>query len=219
MVASLQYGLAARNQEVWGLRWECFNGTRATVEEVISWGQLSFYGKTAGSTERVVHDVPSLLLDDLAEWKTALEVRGLPTRPCDFIISGNLGDGQWGVRDAKTSACHYSQNMCRKWGPKYFRPAVTKVAEASEEDGYPEILGATPYSLRRGGISLMLRTMDSQTVAEATGTSLQMLDRFYAFSIIDLVGKPLRAPDIEWREARKEVQGRLTEKSRHLRAL
>jgi integrase len=218
MVASLQYGLAARNQEVWGLRWECFAGTQATVEEVISWGHLSFQGKTEGSTERVVHDVPSLLLEDLAEWKKALEERGFSTRPHDFIISGDLG-GDWGVRDPKTSACHLTQNQCRKFGPKYFSPAVRKVAEAGEKDGYPEILGATPYSLRRGGISLMLRTMDSQIVAAQCGSSISMLSRFYSFGLIDLVGKPLRAPDIEWREARKEVQGRLADKSRHLRAV
>jgi integrase len=217
MVASLQYGLAARNQEVWGLRWECFEGTRAMVNEVISWGQLSFQGKTAGSTERVVHDVPSLLLEDLAEWKKALEGRGFPTRPHDFIISGDLGGEQWGVRDPKTSACHVTHNQSRRWCPSYFTPAVQKVAAAGDEDGYPEILGATPYSLRRGGISLMLRTIDSQTVAEACGTSLAMLSRHYSFNLIDLVDKPLRAPDIEWRAARQEVQRRLAQKSRHLR--
>jgi integrase len=219
MIVSLQYGLAARNQEIWGLRWECFDKTSCTFNEVISWGQLSFEGKTEGSTERTVHNVPSLLLADLANWKKALEARGLPTRPNDFIISGDLGDKQWGVRDPKTDACHYSRNMCQKWGPKYLKPAVEKVAKAGEKDGYPEILGATPYSLRRGGISLMLRTIDAQTVAAITGSSIEMLGRFYAYSLIDLVDKPLRAPDIEWRAARKEVQGELAEKSRLLRAV
>jgi hypothetical protein len=64
-----------------------------------------------------------------------------------------------------------------------------------------------------------LRYEDAQSVAEMCGTSLQMLDRHYAFMIEELRGQPVRPADIEWRAARKEVLGQLAEKSRHLRAL
>jgi integrase len=217
MVVSLQYGLACRNQEVWGLRWECFEDDKATIQEVVSWGKLLFSGKTEDSTDRVCQ-APSLLLEDLDAWKTLLEESGFRTRPEDFIISGDLGGEEWGVRDPKTGACHLSANQCRKWPQKFFQPAVKLVANA-EENGYPAIDGATQYALRRGGISLRLRYEDAQSVAEMCGTSLQMLDRHYAFMIEELRGQPVRPADIEWRAARKEVLGQLAEKSRHLRAL
>lgn len=78
-------------------------------------------------------------------------------------------------------------------------PAVTKVAEQPE---FFQILGATPYALRRGGISLRLRTEDPQTVASECGTSLQMLSAHYAFAIEDLRQHGPRPVDVEWRAAR-----------------
>lgn len=50
MVVSLQYGLGARNQEVWGLRWASLAGEFAWVMEVLSSGQLTEWGKTEHST-------------------------------------------------------------------------------------------------------------------------------------------------------------------------
>lgn len=40
MVVSLQYGLCARNQEVWGLRWASLAGEFAWMLEVLSYRQL-----------------------------------------------------------------------------------------------------------------------------------------------------------------------------------
>lgn len=66
-----------------------------------------------------------------------------------------------------------------------------------------DILGATPYSMRRGGISLRrVRIEDPQTVARECGTSLQMLNIHYAFALEDLRHQPPRPADIEWRAAR-----------------
>jgi hypothetical protein len=59
-----------------------------------------------------------------------------------------------------------------------------------------------PYGLRRGGISLRLRAEYPQVVADQCGTSLQMLDRHYAFAIDDLRRQGPRPADTEWREAR-----------------
>jgi hypothetical protein len=52
IVVSLQYGLCARNQEVWGLRWACLAGEFAWVLEVLSCGRLDEWGKTEHSTQR-----------------------------------------------------------------------------------------------------------------------------------------------------------------------
>jgi hypothetical protein len=55
MIASLQYGLATRNYEVWGLRWSSIDGHFAWVTEVISCGRLEHWGKTITFKETVSH--------------------------------------------------------------------------------------------------------------------------------------------------------------------
>ena len=87
----------------------------------------------------------------------------------------------------------------RLWGRGCFTPAVRAVAQRPE---FARILGATPYALRRGGISLRLRTEDPQIVASECGTSLKMLSDHYSFPIEDLREREPRPPDIEWRAAR-----------------
>jgi hypothetical protein len=196
-VVSLQYGLALRNQEVWGMRWMSIGPAFAEVLEVLSWGQLNEWGKTEHSTGRRCAE-PSTLLCDLEDWRAVLRRWGHPARDFDFIFPGDLGGARHGVRDRR-GACHFSGSQARKWGPKFFRPAVSAVAEKPEFQG---ILGATPYALRRGGISLRLRAEDAQTVAKECGTSLQMLDAHYAFAIDDLRRFGPRSVDVEWRAAR-----------------
>ena len=63
-IVSLQYGLATRNQEVWGLRWSSIDAYFAWVTEVISYGRLEHWGKTAMSTRRRTA-IPSILHEDL----------------------------------------------------------------------------------------------------------------------------------------------------------
>jgi hypothetical protein len=80
-----------------------------------------------------------------------------------------------------------------------FTAAVRAVAKHPQFAG---ILSATPYALRRGGISLRLRTEDPQIVASECGTSLKMLSDHYSFLIEDLRHHEPRPADIEWRAAR-----------------
>jgi integrase len=181
-VVSTQYGLAARNQEVWGLRWERLDEEFAEILQVISWGELDEYGKTNKTTERRA-SMPPLLWADLKRWRSALRAWGHPARDVDFVFPGDLGGKTRGKLDEKTGAVHLTKNQCQKWCGKFFTPAVRKVAERDE---FWAILGATPYSLRRGGISVRLRAEDAQIVAEECGTSLEMLDRHYAFAMHDL---------------------------------
>ncbi len=197
MVVSLQYGLGARNQEVWGMRWASLAGEFAWVIEVLSSGELYEWGKTEHSTRRTA--MPSILRADLHEWRAALRAAGHPARDVDFIIPGDLGNVRHGTRDPDTGACHFTDGQARSWGGRFFTPAVKKVAEHPEL--FP-VLGATPYALRRGGISLRLRAEDPQTVASECGTSLKMLSHHYAYAIEDLRRVGPRSADVEWRAAR-----------------
>ena len=198
MVVSLQYGLGARNQEVWGLRWASLVGEFAWVLEVLSSGQLSDWGKTERSTQRRTA-IPSILREDLYEWRDALRRSGYPAREFDFIIPGDLAGAQHGVRDPRTGACYLSESQARSWGARFFTPAVEKVGQRPE---LSPILGATPYALRRGGISLRLRAEDPQTVAAECGTGLKMLSDHYAYAIEDLRRNGPRSAEVEWRAAR-----------------
>jgi hypothetical protein len=204
MVVSLQYGLGARNQEVWGLRWASLVGEFAWVMEVLSSGQLTEWGKTEHSTQRRTA-LPGILREDLAEWRAALRGAGHPARELDFIIPGDLSGPGHGALESRTGASHFSENQARSWGARFFTPAVEKVAQRPE---FFPILGATPYSLRRGGISLRLRAEDPQTVASECGTSLKMLSDHYAFAIEDLRRHGPRPADVEWRAARSAQANR-----------
>ena len=199
-IVSLQYGLCARNQEVWGLRWSSLQDQFAWVLEVLSNGRLDEWGKTEHSTQRRTA-IPTILQEDLAEWREALNTAGHPIRALDFIIPGDLAGRQHGARDPRTGACHFSENQARAWGQRFFTPAVEKAAEQPE---FFAILGATPYSLRRGGISLRLRAEDPQTVASECGTSPRTISEHYAYAIEDLRRNGPRPADIEWRAARTE---------------
>jgi len=66
------------------------------------------------------------------------------------------------------------------------RPAVRKVAEDWPVE-HGDIIGATPYSLRRGIISLRIRAgEDRHAIAKQCGTSVEMLERSCSFAIEDL---------------------------------
>jgi hypothetical protein len=197
-IVSLQYGLASRNQEVWGLRWSSIDGPFAWVSEVISYGRLEYWGKTARSTCRRTA-IPGVLREDLQQWRQILLDAGRPAHDMDFIIPGDLPGAGQGVRDPATGAVHLSLAQTKKWGQTRFKPAVRTVAGRAEFAG---ILDATPYALRRGGISLRLRTEDPQIVASECGTSLKMLSDHYSFPIEDLRHHELRSAEVEWRAAR-----------------
>jgi hypothetical protein len=81
------------------------------------------------------------------------------------------------------------------------------VGQLAGRPEFADILGATPYALRRGGISLRLRAEDPLTVAKECGTSLKMLSAHYAFAIDDLRRFGPRPIDVEWRAARAAQAG------------
>jgi hypothetical protein len=202
MIVSLQYGLALRNQEAFAMRFQDVSEDFAEVMEVLTWGQLSEFGKTPASTGRRCA-IPAVLWHDIVAWRTALRAWGHPARDEDFIVPGDLTGGRHGVLDERTGARHLSLNQCKKWGPRYFSPAVREVAK---QQAFTAIEGATPYSMRRGGISARLRTEDAQTVKSECGTSLRMLDKHYAFEIDDLRRFGPRPMNDVWLVARQDVE-------------
>jgi integrase len=203
MMVSLQFGLACRNQEMYALRWSSVSGDSMQLVDVVSWGKLDD-GKTAHSTPRGV-GIPSLLAEDLDAWRAALEQRGLANGDDDFIVPGDLTGVRYGVSDPRTGGRHFSANQAKRWGPKCLSRAVERVAAEKEE--HAGIIGATPYSLRRGGITMRLHAEDPQVVAAECGTSLQMLDRHYSFALEEFRRRGARPVDIVWRDARRKVWG------------
>lgn len=206
MATGLQFGLSCRNQEVWGLRWGGVAGGRMHIEEVVSWGLLD-EGKTYGSTPRTTR-MPGLLVEDLERWRELLAGHGVAVRDCDFIIPGDLAGARYGLREAPDDGCHLTRAQAAQWGPKRFRPAVRSVA--ASVPGLSDIAAATPYSLRRGGITARLRSEDSQVVARECGTSLEMLDKHYSFALEDYKDKGPQPFDEAWREARTRASAQVT---------
>jgi integrase len=167
---SVQYGLGMRNQEIWALTIGDVAGPRAAVGEVLSYRALD-----AGKTERAIcpsrrPPIDALLADDLTAWTTGLAAREYRTAADDFLLRGDPAGH--GAPDG-----HMTGNQAHKWPGKYFTPAVRKIAE-QWPDEHRDIVGATPYSLRRGMISLRIRAgEDRQAIAKHCGTSVEMLER------------------------------------------
>lgn len=176
---SVQYGLGMRNQEIWALTFGDVRGRRARVRDVLSYGQLDV-GKTAGATSRLRRPpIDSILSDDLEAWRDAIRSHGGSVGSDAFLFRGDLGGHA-------APAGHMSRSQAHAWGTKYFAPAVAAVAASWPQD-HGEIIGATPYSLRRGAISLRIRAgEDRQVIAQQCGTSVEMLERSYSFAIEDL---------------------------------
>lgn len=176
---SVQYGLAMRNQEVWALSLGDLAGRRAIVREVLSYGELD-EGKTEGATGRLRRPpIDTLLAQDVATFKAALAAHGYPTDADDFMFRGDLTGHH-------TPNGHMTRSQAHFWPRKYFSAAVRRVVEEWPEE-HAGILGATPYSLRRGMISLRIRAgEDRQAIAKQCGTSVEMLERNYSFAIEDL---------------------------------
>jgi hypothetical protein len=211
-IVSLQFGLALRNQEVYGVRWMTFTDRdRAYLTEVLSWNALDNLAKTERATERTAR-MPSLLTSDLNLWRALLHQHGYPTRDVDFVIPGDLTGPNNGICDPETGARHMSSNRAKKWGPRYMKPAIDATANNNTE--VVNVAGATPYSLRRGGISARLRGENAQSVAAQCGTSLEMLSQHYSYEIDDFGHIGSQPLDQQWRKARATVLAKFS----HVRA-
>ncbi len=93
-----------------------------------------------------------------------------------------------------------STNQVCQWRSRYFKPTVKALAESRSD--LADLATATPYSLRRGGISARQRGENAQSVAEQCGTSLEMLSRHYSYEIDDFAQDQPQSLDAQWRAAR-----------------
>ena len=169
---------------------------------MLSWNALDDHGKTERATGRTVR-VPTVLAADLAAWRTVLRQHGHSARDVDFVIPGDLTGPHSGIREPNSRACHMSFNQAQQWRARCMTPAVEAVANS--DTAFANIAGATPYSLRRGGISARLRAENAQSVADQCGTSLEMLSQHYSYEIDDLEHVGPQPLDQQWRKARAVV--------------
>jgi integrase len=191
---SVQAQLGCRNQEVWPLRWGALQADVVEIDEVLSYSELDS-GKTVGSRRNVPHS--PLLVADLRRWRVALGREGYSTGPDDFMFPGSVTGDARGHRLG-----HMTGGQAKKWGGRYFAPA----AEAVEQAGTHPIGNATPYSLRRGAISLRIRAgEDRQIVAQECGTSVAVIERHYSFALEELRREGPRDACLEREEARRAV--------------
>jgi integrase len=193
---SMQAQLGCRNQEVWPVRWRAVHEEYTEIDEVLSYKQLDD-GKTVGSHRNVPH--PRMLVADLREWRAALARAGYANGPSDFIFPGGLAGERRGH-----ALGHMTGGQAKKWGGRYFKPAAESV-QREQRDKHP-IAAATPYSLRRGAISLRIRAgEDRQIIAQECGTSVAVIDRHYSFALEDLRRDGPRDAAVEREEARRAV--------------
>jgi hypothetical protein len=81
---------------------------------------------------------------------------------------------------------------------------VDAVRQELLDHDWADIVGATPYSLRRGMISLRIRAgEDRQAIANQCGTSVEMLERSHSFAIEDLEDEGAKPAEEERLRARQ----------------
>jgi hypothetical protein len=200
MIVSLQFGLALRNQEVYGTRWMSLESSkRVRITDVLGLNELDDRAKTEVATDRRIW-VPSLLYEDLTFWRAMLVADGYPARDVDFVIPGDLTGPHNGIREPDTGACHMSSNQAQQWRARCMKRILEEVARS--HPAFANVIDATPYSLRRGGISARLRAENAQSVAEQCGTSLEMLSQHYSYDIEDLEQTGPQPLDQQLRAAR-----------------
>ncbi len=212
-----QYLLGARNQELWGLRWEEVERRTTSIIEVVSYGALDT-PKTSGSARTI--RTPALLLEVLDAYREALTAAGRPPAPDDFIFAGeHPQDGHMTAQQARLWPRRYFKPVCdalagaqvtvtrqpRRRRGEAERPAPLVLARYDLSDvpagDFHYLARSTQYALRRGHMSVRLRAgEDSVLIANSCGTSVQMLHRHYADDIAE-AGSDSRPLEEQLREA------------------
>lgn len=199
----LIHGLGARPQETLGPVFRDHTRGQLRIDTVLSEGELAG-PKTLGS-ERSMPLMPHLD-ERIDEWRAFLRDHDVPATLNDFIVPGADATG------------HMSESQQHQWGQRQFNRICKLTVEGHgrlglephEELAYLRF--ATPYSLRRGMISLRLACEgwlwdgpgaprnDLATVAREHGTSIKVLSDSYA-RYLDLRGTIEGTPEAVIREA------------------
>jgi hypothetical protein len=174
IAASMLYGLGLRPQELFAATFRQASRSRFRVAQVLTKtaggpgsakpvGRIIAAAKTAEGVRTMA--MRPWLYDELLEWRACLLRVGLPAGNDDFIIPGAAPDG------------HYTLEQQHN----FIRDIKACGRVAAERNGDMAFLKkATPYSLRRGHISLrVLAREDIRRIADDCGTSTAMIHRHY----------------------------------------
>jgi integrase len=175
---SILYGLGLRPQELFGATFRQASRSRFRVAQV-----LTKAAGAAGSNKPVGRVIAAAkttegvrtmamrpwLYEELEEWRARLLEVGLGAADDDFIIPGAAPDG------------HYTLEQQHN----FIRDIKVCGRVAAARDARVAFLTkATPYSLRRGHISLrMLAGEDIKRIADDCGTSTAMIHRHYLYEL------------------------------------
>jgi integrase len=169
---SLLYGLGLRPQELFGATFRQQSRERFRVAQILT----KATGPSAKPTGRVIAAAKTAegvrtmamrpwLYEELYDWRAQLVDVGLPAGDDDFIIPGAAPDGHYTLEQ--------QHNFIRDV------KACGRVAAGRDPD-LAFLETATPYSLRRGHISLrVLAGEDIKRIADDCGTSTAMIHRHY----------------------------------------
>jgi hypothetical protein len=171
---SMLYGLGLRPQELFGATFRQASRSRFRVAQV-----LTKAAGAPGATRPVAGIIPAAktaegirtmamrpwVHEELRQWRADLLDRGLPAGDDDFIIPGAAAGG------------HYTLEQQHN----FIRDIKVCGGVAAERDAEMAFLKkTTPYSLRRGHISLrVLAGEDIKRIADDCGTSTAMIHRHY----------------------------------------
>jgi integrase len=169
---SMLYGLGLRPQELFGATFRQQSRERFRVAQVLTKaaglsgkpiGRVIAPAKTAEGVRTMA--MRSWLYEELHDWRALLVEVGLPAGEDDFIVPGAAPDGHYTLEQ--------QHNFIRDV------KACGRVA-AERNPELPFLPQATPYSLRRGHISLrVLAGEDIKRIADDCGTSTAMIHRHY----------------------------------------
>ena len=174
IAVAMLYGLGLRPQELFAATFRQTSRTRFRVAQVLTKapgasgsskpiGRIIAAAKTTEGVRTMA--MRPWLYEDLEEWRTRLIELALPAGDDDFIIPGAAPDGHYTLEQ--------QHNFIRDV------KACGRVAAARDVE-LAYLTKATPYSLRRGHISLrVLAEADIKRIADDCGTSTAMIHRHY----------------------------------------
>ncbi len=167
---SMLYGLGLRPQELFAATFRQVSRGRFRVAQVLTKGRgavgssrpvgvIIAAAKTADGVRTMT--MRPWLYEELQEWRACLVGVGLPVGDDDFIVPGAAPDG------------HYTLDQQHNF-IRDVKACGRVAAERDKEFSFLE--KATPYSLRRGHISLrVLAGEDIKRIADECGTSTAMI--------------------------------------------
>jgi integrase len=174
IAVSMLYGLGLRPQELFGATFRQVSRGRFRVAQVLTKGRgapgcakpigrIIAAAKTAEGVRTMA--MRAWLHEELREWRGCLVGEGLPAGDDDFIVPGAAPDG------------HYTLEQQHNFIRDIKACGRVAAARDPEMSFLPRV---TPYSLRRGHISLrILAGEDIKRIADDCGTSTAMIHRHY----------------------------------------